>query len=273
VRLLLLLIALSGGYAQDARPDPREIVRKSVQLDQLNWLRRKDYTWIRREKERQFDSHGAVKSTDERAWEIVVLDGEQSARMVERNGKPLPPDEDRKEQAKYDAKVARLEKESPEERQRQAAKFEKERRRAFAFLLEMPDLYDIRLEGDATVDGRDCWVLSGTPKAGYRPKDSDAKPLLKIKGKLWIDKAEYQWVRLEAETTDTISYGLFLARLSPGAKLVFEQSRVNGELWLPKRLYVSGNGRIGLVKKLALDEETTWNNYRKFQVASKIITQ
>ena len=137
----------------------------------------------------------------------------------------------------------------------------------------MPDLYNMRLEADAKIDGRDCWVISGTPKPGYHPRYSDAKPLTMIKGKLWVDKADYQWVRLEAETTDTISYGLFLARLYPGAKLVFEQTRVNGELWLPKRLYISGTGRIGLVKRIAMDEEITWNNYRKFQVASKVISE
>jgi hypothetical protein len=88
---------------------------------------------------------------------------------------------------------------------------------------------------------------------------------------MWIDKAEYQWVRLEGETTDTISYGVFLARLNPGAKLVFEQTRVNGEVWLPRREWVRGSGRIGLVKKIAMDEEITWSNYRKFQAESKIV--
>lgn len=136
---------------------------------------------------------------------------------------------------------------------------------------EIPDLYDARLEPDAVIDGRECWVISGTPKPGYRPRNSDAKPLLQIKGRMWIDKADYSWVRLEAETIGTISYGVFLARLNPGAKLVFEQTRVNGELWLPKRLYVNGSGRVGLVKKIAMDQETTWNDYRKFQVASKMV--
>jgi hypothetical protein len=88
---------------------------------------------------------------------------------------------------------------------------------------------------------------------------------------MWIDKAEYQWVRLEAETTDVISYGVFLARLNPGAKLVFEQARVNDEVWLPRREWVRGSGRIGLVKKLAVEEEVTWSGYRKFSAESKIV--
>jgi hypothetical protein len=81
----------------------------------------------------------------------------------------------------------------------------------------------------------------------------------------------YQWVRIEAETEDTISWGWFIARLDRGAKIVLEQTRVNDEIWLPKRQVVSGSGRLGLVKRIALEQETTWNNYRKFQVESKVI--
>jgi hypothetical protein len=89
---------------------------------------------------------------------------------------------------------------------------------------------------------------------------------------LWIDKATYQWARVEAETTDTISWGLFLARLNPGAKLVFEQAEVAPDLWFPKRLHLIGSGRIGLVKRLAQDQVIEWGNYKKFSVDSKIVT-
>ena len=73
--------------------------------------------------------------------------------------------------------------------------------------------------------------------------------LLKLRGRMWIDKTTYQWARVEAETTDTISWGLFLARLNSGAHMSFEQTEVNSELWLPKRLLLTGSGRIGLVNK------------------------
>jgi len=89
---------------------------------------------------------------------------------------------------------------------------------------------------------------------------------------MWIDKATYQWVRVEAENTDTISWGLFLARLNAGAKMVFEQTQVNSELWLPKRLLLTGSGRLGLLKRLARDEEIEWSNYKKFSVDSAIVT-
>ena len=255
-------------HAQDAR----EIVRKSVELDQANWARMKDYTWVVHNTERYLDSEGHTKSVKSAAWETVVLAGEPHRRTIERDGKPLPGDEQRKQQEKLDKVVAKLDRETPEQREHRLQEFEKEREKDRAFLREIPDLYDFRLEGDGTIDGRDVWVIAAMPKAGAHPTSGDAKALLKIRGKIWIDKSEYQWVRLEAETLDTISYGVFLARLNPGAKLVFEQTRVNDEVWLPKREFTSGSGRVGLVKKIAMEQELEWTNYRKFQVQSRVVS-
>src|SRR5579863_9602775 len=273
MRLIVLLEAALISALQLCGQDAREIVRKSVELDQANWLRMQNYTWVARNTERHLDSKGQTKSVESTAWETLVLSGQPHRRIIERDGKPLPPDEQRKQQEKLDKAVAKLERETPDQKQRRLADLQKARAKDREFLREIPDLYDFRLEGDEKVDGHDAWVIAATPKPDYRPKLRDTKPLMKIKGKVWIDKAEYQWVRLEAETTDTISFGLFLARLSPGAKLVFEQTRVNDEVWLPKREYTSGSGRLGLVKKIAMEQELTWTNYRKFQVESKIVSE
>ena len=271
MRLTALVAAAAAFSTVVFAQDAREIVRKSVELDQTNWLRMKDYTWVARSTERHFDSNGKVKSEESRAWETIILDGEPYRRMLEHNGKPLPSDESRRQQEKLDKNVARLQHETAEQKQRRLAEYEKQRLKDRAFLREIPEAYDLHLEGDAKVDGHDVWVIVGTPKPGYHPKDRDAKALDKIRGKLWVDKSNYQWVRLEAESTGTISFGLFLARLNPGAKVVFEQTRVNDEVWLPKHMFLKGTGRLGLLVRVATEEDITWNDYRKFQVNSKIV--
>jgi hypothetical protein len=254
-------------HAQDAR----EIVRRSVDLDQTNWLRMKDYTWFAKSVDRHFDSDGKVKSTDTSAWETLVLDGKPYPRMIERDSHPLTTAELKKQQDKLDERVAKLTRETPGQKQRRLADYEARRRKEREFLREIPDAFDLRIEGKAQIDGHTAWVIAGVPNPGYRPRNRDAKALLKVRGKLWVDQSTGQWVKLEAETSETISFGLFLARLNPGAKLVFEQTPAAEDLWLPKRLYMKGSGRLGIVKRIALDEEITWSNYRKFQVDSKIV--
>ena len=268
MRLLsAFLLCVVTAFPQDAR----EIVRHSVELDQANWLRMADYTWMGHLRERHFDGHNKVTSDHSEGWETTILDGRPFRRDLQRDGKPLPDAEQRKEQQKLDKETARLANATPAEKQKRAADYEKSRRREREFLLEIPDAFDLRLDGGDKIDGQDVWVISGVPKPGYRAKSRDGAALAKMRGKMWISKSGYQWVKLEAQTTATISFGLFLARLNPGARLEFEQTRINDEVWLPKREYMSGSGRIGLVARVAEDEEITWTDYRKFQVESKII--
>ena len=266
--MLLALVALASACAQD----PRELVRLSIAQDQLDWVRMKDYTWQASSVEHHFDSHGKVQSTKQEAWETLILHGEPHRRMLERDGRPLNPEEQLKEQQKLDHAGARLNGETPAEQQRRLEDSEKRRRREFAFLSEIPELFDLRLEGESAIEGRKVWKVCGAPRAGAQPKSHDAKVLLKIRGCMWIDQATYQWARVEGETTDTISWGLFLARLNPGARLVFEQTEVTPDLWLPKRLFIAGSGHVGFVKRLAEDQEILWTRYRKFSVDSKIVT-
>jgi len=258
-------------WAADAA-DPREIVRKCVELDQANWLRMKDYTWVARETTRHLDSSGKLKSTESETWETVILFGRPYRRTIERNSVPVAAEQKRKEQEKLDRTVAALERETPKQREIRIAAYQNERARDREFLLELPDAFDFHLEADAQIDGRETWVIAASPKPGYRAKHGDAKAFSKIEGRIWIDKLDGQWVRIEAKTVDTISWGWCLARLNPGASLVFEQTRVGDGIWLPKREFTSGSGRLAVLKKLSEEQEITWTNYRKFQASSNLVS-
>jgi len=274
--LMLAIAAAFGGSLQpaDSPPSAADIVRRCIELDQTNWMRMKDYTWISRETTRHLDSGGHVKSTDSEAWETIILFGRPSRKLVERNGQDLAPDKQRKEQEKLDKITGKLERETPSERERRLADYVKEREKDREFLRELPDAFEFRMEGEQKIDGRDTWAISARPKPGYQAKHGDAKAFAKIEGKIWIDQNEFQWVRIEAKTIEKISAGLgLLAQLNPGATLIFEQARINDEIWLPKRFVVGGSGRLALFKKLSEQQEITWNDYRKFHVDSEIISR
>ena len=78
-------------------------------------------------------------------------------------------------------------------------------------------------------------------------------------------------MRTEAEVTDNISWGLFVARLSKGARLDVQMTRVNDEVWLPKRIEAKVSARLALVKKYRIEADTSFSNYRKFQVESRVV--
>jgi hypothetical protein len=57
---------------------------------------------------------------------------------------------------------------------------------------------------------------------------------------------------------DPIWVGLFLVRLATGSRAVFEQDRVNDEVWLPRRVQVNLSVRLGLLKVLNIEQEVIY---------------
>lgn len=252
--------------------NPLEIVRRSVERDQANWERAKEYTYVVHSRMRERDAGGRVKKEDSEAEEVVILYGEPFERKIEKDGKPLSPEEQHKEQQKFDKEMTKRQNESPEQRRKRIAAFEKKRREQREFAREIPDAYHFQLMGEEMIGGRKTWVIEATPRAEYRPRNSRAAMLKKFKGRMWIDQQEYQWVRMDGEVIETVSWGLFLARLAKGSRIFFEQVRVNDEVWMPKQLKVDLDARIALVKRFQGDIDIRFQDFRKFQSESRIVS-
>ncbi len=62
-------------------------------------------------------------------------------------------------------------------------------------------------------------------------------------------------MKAEVEVTDTNWAGLFPGRLAR-ACAAFEQTRVNDEVWLPRRVQVFLSARLGLVKMLHIEQDS-----------------
>lgn len=89
---ILWIALLLGAAASSDRADPRQIVRKSVELDQSNWQKAKDYIYIEREEERH-----AGKTTS-KTFEVTTLYGHEFRRLMARGDKPLAGEDAAREQ-------------------------------------------------------------------------------------------------------------------------------------------------------------------------------
>jgi len=267
MRLLYALFLTLTLAAQDAR----DIVRRSVARDQRNWELARNYTYVESTKDRELDGSGKVKKEESEVYEITYLYGQRYHHLIQKNGQPLDAKDDRKEKEKLAKFTAKYEHETEEHRKQRLADVEKNRRKQREFAREIPDAFDFRIAGEEKVDGRDTWVIAAEPHPGYQPRLDNTKYLAKIHGKLWIEKKDLDWVKAQAETIDNISFGLVLFRLFKGARIEFEQTRINDEIWLPKRTHVTGNARVALFKKGGGEYESVYSQYRKFQTDSRII--
>lgn len=269
--LLSVLLAAQETPQFPPTTDPREIVRRSVEIDHRTMELARNYTCQQREVLKHLDSHGAAKSTEIKTWDITVLYGELYSRLIQKDDKPLSEQDERKEQEKQDKFIAKHKSESPEEREKRAAKQKKEREQNRAFLRDVINAYDFRIVGEEPIAGRDAWVLEAAPVKDFHPTQPHADILPKLKGRLWIDKQDYNWVKAEAEAIDTITFGLFLARVHKGSHFSFEQVRLNNEVWLVHRFYLNASARLLLFKNEGIEQEDIFSNYKKFSTATKIL--
>ena len=68
-------------------------------------------------------------------------------------------------------------------------------------------------------------MLQATPRPGYRARGKYGDMFSKVKGKPWVDKEDYGWVKADGQVIQPFSIGLFLARVLPGSHITMEQVR------------------------------------------------
>ena len=244
--------------------DLREIVRRAVELDAKNIELDRGYTFQERRERHEFDGSGKVRRDDIQTWEVIPLEGTAYRRLVARNDVPLSAGEQTAEQERLRWNAEQRRKETPQERQRRIDEYQRRlQQRTHEPLKELPDAFNFSPAGEAIIDGRTVYVIDARPKPGYHPRSQLASYFPKVKARLWIDKAEGQWVKVDAETLDTISIAGFLLRVAKGTRYTAEQTRVAENVWAPKRVWYKASARIVLVKAIQLEVETRLSDYRK----------
>ena len=135
----------------------------------------------------------------------------------------------------------------------------------------MADSHDFTLVGTEMLDGREAWVIDCEPRKGFEVQDRESKFVSKFRGWLWIDKQDMQLAKVDVEAIDTASVGWVLARIHKGTRMIYEQMRMNDEIWLPKHMSYKLDARVALLKGYNVDGEQTYRDYKKFRTSAKII--
>ena len=275
--LLAMLATQSPGQASGTDPlrstDPAVIMRRSVEINDQMFEMARDYTCKQRVERKHLGPRGEVKFIRIKTWDITNLFGKPYSRLIQEDDKPLNAKDEKKEEEKLDKYFRKRNEESAEDRQKRQAKEKKEREEEWAFIREVASAYNFRIVGEEAIDGRDTWVIEVNPRKDFHPTQPHAGMLSRLKGKLWIDKQDYSWVKVDAEAIETVSLGLFIARIHKGSHFLFEQVRVNDEVWLMRRFHVDVNARVLLLSNRAVELDEMFSNYKKFTTDSKILPE
>jgi hypothetical protein len=269
--LRMLLLGLASAAALLGQVDAREIIRQAVAADELNWRTARDYTFLQRVESRHLDAQGRVKLSEVQTYDVTLQDGTPYRQLVQKDDRPLPPAEEKKEQERLAKSIAERRQQTEAERAKRLSAYEMRpdwQREAWR---ELPDAFDFRLVETETLDGRGVFIIEAMPRQGYQPQSRTAKLFRSLKGRFWVDQQDHQIVKVEAEVIDTIWVGLFLIRVAAGSRATLELTQVNDGVWLPDRLQLFASARLGLLKALHIEENVQYSRYSSVPAYARTI--
>jgi hypothetical protein len=262
VHWLILFVFGGVALAQD-RPDVREIVRRSVAVNDADFNALPLYAHRDTDVEIKLDAAGNVHTRSRKTVEHLMIDGSPYEKLIARDGKPLTAAEEQKEEQKLRQEIQRRKTEPESSRAARIAKFQKSRESDRLMMHQILEAFNFTFVRQEMVDGRPTYVLDGTPNPNFQPDNQEGKVLTGMKGRIWIDKAGYHWVKVHAEVTKPVTYGLFIAKVGPGTQFEFELSPVENNIWLPKRFIQDVNAKVLGIKSVRTREEETYTNYHR----------
>jgi len=231
-------------------PTVEEIVRRSVQNTNVDWAAAPQYSFTERD---IVTKHGKRSM---KTYRVVMIDGSPYNQLIAADGRQLSPQQAKNEERKLKREIQHRHHQTTGERQRRIAAYQRERRQDHALMSEMVKAFDFTLRGEEAVAGHRCFVLSATPKPRYQPISRDTKVLKGMRGEMWIDAEQYQWMKVRAEVFRPVAFGLFIADVQPGTEFTLEQKPVENNIWLPSHFSTQIKATVLFFSNRSTDDET-----------------
>jgi hypothetical protein len=235
-----VLIAAAAGAQEKPLPERQAFFDATRANLERSQARQASYAYRERRRELHTNPFGRLGSgTGTEEYEVTPLpEGGVSRTLVARDGKPV----------KGETTKSRP-------RARPSRK---------SVVTDTAEALELVLERRERLDGRDVIVITFSPRAGARPETREGKLAHNFRGRILVDEAEAEVVRVEATAVNDISYGLgVVARVNKGATVTLVRERVDAGTWLPTSIRFSGEGRAMLFRKLHVDHLIEWLDYRR----------
>jgi hypothetical protein len=264
----LLLLAAGWRAQEPPLPEPRAFLAEALKHLRSNDLVRSRYSFIETETRYTHDAAGHVVTKQTRIYEVisspepeltyrrlVSVDGVRPADLAKRDAEQQQKEREwlqRRELEGLDARQARFRKQEIEDRKEQAV------------VDELTSIFDFRMKGRDTIDGRAAIVFTLEPRHGYAPLTPEGRIISHFRGQGWVDEQEHELVRLKSEVLETTSVKFgFILRLLNGSRGVIERRKIDGETWLPTYSRFTGSGRVFFIARIDLDQESVYSSYKK----------
>lgn len=257
----------------------RAVARNQAQIDR----RVSDYTFTRKETQREFDGKGTIKKEKIVVHEVYpVVGGGSVLKLISEDGVPLTPSELEREEKRVVEEMAKLERENvkrKEKRERERAERARKRKDAgasgdgeaeednvgIAVFLRACEFVSPRRE---RFRDREAIVFDFRPRSNFKPANRGEAIVAKLAGVAWLDPVDKQVMRLEARLAESykVAGGLFVS-VRPGSAVVIEQTRLEDGVWLPRFSQINAAAKVLLFAGFHIDATHEYSNYRRFSTS------
>ena len=273
--LALATQAATAPPLQEAGPNPKPLPDIAVLMHQVEAHQReaeaiqKDYIYRSASTIDETDGKGHVKKTVSRENEYSTIDNVLIVRRLSENGKPLTPDEQKKEDDHIAKEIAKA-----HERQQKAAAEGKPTdptghdEVTVSRILELGAFSNPRR---IQVAGRPTILVdyTGDPKA--KTHNAAEGAFKELSGLIAVDEQDRTIQHLEGRFVNNFKVGAgFVADVSKGTSFDFTARRINNEVWFPSEIHAQGHLRYLLFFSLNGTFHATFSDYRKFKASSTI---
>lgn len=230
----------------------------------------KNYIYRQTQTVDEADGHGGVKRREVRVYDVFWLQGVPVRKMVSKDGRPLTPDELKKEDGRIDKEV----KSAREKREKNDGKGKETDPRGneevtVSRILELGTFSNPRR---VKIAGRDAIAVdyAGDPKAKTRNRAEEV--IRDLVGTVWVDEEDDEVVKTDARFNRSFKIGGGLvANIKEGTTFEMEQRKINGEVWLPTVFEGRGSARFLLFFSLNGSARVVDENFRKFKATSTLL--
>ncbi|HUJ41127.1 MAG TPA: hypothetical protein VLW54_11325 [Candidatus Acidoferrales bacterium] len=260
--------------SQAKLPDLRQLFeqidRNQKAIDKL----KENYAGTRTEEQTEFAGDGSVKRHESSEYTFFFLLGHEVSTQVKKDGKPLSPAEQEKENERARKRVEEIQARAARRQARQEKAREEGKESndgddddvGIEMFLRACQFINPRRE---RFRGQDVLVFDFEGNPEFKPRKLAEKIVQKLAGVIWIDEKALGVVRLEAYfTSDARIAGGLLVNLQRGTGFVFEQAFLNNEVWLPTYEEAHVGVRLLLVKGYRETQVTRYSDYQRFRVDS-----
>src|ERR1700730_7592060 len=237
--------AQESAVAMEAQTNPQKLVREGVENGRR--LKEDPTYWTYRElvrKDGKLETH-----------EVCQTDAGTSARLVAINNQPLPPEQQRREDARIQMLLA-----NPAEVRREKQKQREDMAKQYRMFATFPDAFRYQYAG---TEGRLIKLKFG-PNPEFVPNTRQEEVFHHLAGMMWVDPQQKQLARSDGELTSEVKFaGGLLGHLDQGGVFSVRFRQVDSGQWLMAALQVNMSGKALLFKTISVQEEREFEDYRR----------